>query len=136
MNARDDHWGTPLHAAVGEGHVAVVDWLLADAGADVLLMPAAKGPPPRCLTDDEYRAFDSQMAMLRQPGFLAHYAYGMQLTQLRIPSLALPTRARHEDTGVPGPPPPAGLLIFGRVQDDMTVLRVAKALERALARAT
>ena len=35
MNARDDHWGTPLHAAVGEGHVAVVDWLLADAGADV-----------------------------------------------------------------------------------------------------
>ena len=35
VNARDDHWGTPLHAAVGEGHVAVVDWLLAHAGADV-----------------------------------------------------------------------------------------------------
>lgn len=35
VNARDDHWGTPLHAAVGEGHAAVVDWLLARAGADV-----------------------------------------------------------------------------------------------------
>ena len=32
VNARDDHWGTPLHAAVGEGHVAVVDWLLARRG--------------------------------------------------------------------------------------------------------
>jgi len=35
VNAGDDHWGTPLHAAVGEGHVAVVDWLLSRAGADV-----------------------------------------------------------------------------------------------------
>ena len=35
VNARDDHWGTPLHAAVGEGHVAIVDWLLDAGGADV-----------------------------------------------------------------------------------------------------
>ena len=109
-----------------------------DNEADVLLLPAGKGPPPKCLTEAEYRAFPDQMAMLFQPGFLAHYSFGMQLTQLRIPSLALPTPARHalgpDGLDVPGPPPPAGVMLIGRPQDDVNLIRVARAIELALLR--
>ena len=122
------------HEAELRQHEAGYDKYFDDAGADILLLPAAKGPPPKCLSEDEYRAFPNQVAMMMQPGFLPHYAYGMQLTRLRVPSIALPTTARHEGLDVEGPPPPAGILLFGRVQDDLRLLRVALALEAAMKR--
>mmetsp|Transcript_43293 Transcript_43293/g.120409 ORF Transcript_43293/g.120409 Transcript_43293/m.120409 type:complete len:510 (-) Transcript_43293:153-1682(-) len=112
-------------------HEAVYTKYLDEASADILLLPAGKAPPPKCLPEEESKSM-SQLSFMKQPGFFAHYAYGMQLTRLAIPSIALPTAAKHEGLDVPGAPPPAGVLLMGRPRDDVRLLRVALALEAAL----
>lgn len=99
---------------------------------DVMVTPAFAGPPAKCLTDAEYRAFPDQLSMLLQGGGRPMMAYVMAFTTLRVPCLALPTPARHEGLDIPGPPPPAGLLLWGRPHDDKKLLKVGIALEAAM----
>mmetsp|Transcript_85598 Transcript_85598/g.170918 ORF Transcript_85598/g.170918 Transcript_85598/m.170918 type:complete len:154 (-) Transcript_85598:119-580(-) len=102
---------------------------LDDAGVDVILTPCTVGPPVAALTQAEYSDPATFIQLIMAS--IGSYAPIMGLNGLPIPSITLPTAARHE-SALGGAPLPAGVLLWARPGDDKKLLEVAMALEVAL----
>ena len=104
-----------------------------DNGVDVILSPCTSGPPNAAMTMAEHGDPASFMPLIM--GSLAKYAPIFGLNAVPIPSITMPTTAKHENPELGGGPMPAGILLWARPKDDKKLLEVAMALEVALAAA-
>ena len=107
---------------------------LDDAGADVILTPCTSGPPAACMTSAEHGDPSTFGPLIM--GSKAKYAPLQGLNGLPIPSIALPTPAKHENPELGGGPMPAGVLLCAKSNEDKKLIEVAMALEAALAAAS
>lgn len=105
-------------------------------GVDVVLTPCNTSVQPEAMSAAAYK--DAQLKDLfgKHMGltFLAPTIELDNLSACRVPCLALPTSARHEEgVDLKGAGPlPAGVLLWGRVDGDQKLLEVALALEVAM----
>lgn len=104
---------------------------MADHGADVILTPCCAGPPNLAKTAEEYNDNASFLPLIM--GAMAVYKPIMGLNGVAIPSIAMPTPARHEAADIgSGGALPSGVLLWGRPDGDKRMIEVAMALEKAL----
>jgi len=97
-----------------------------DNQVDVILTPTTNGLPALVETDEGYKDF---IACIMKA--LASYKPIHGLNHLPIPSIAVPTAARHEDPKG-GPPMPVGVCLWGRSSGDKKLIEAAMAFEVAL----
>jgi len=116
-------------AAMAEQFTKYLD----NADVDVILTPCTVGLPSAVKTAAEYHDPTSfgPLIMASLGNFLPLYG----LNGVPIPSITLPTAARHENPELGGGPMPAGVLLWARPKDDKKLVEVAMALEAALAAA-
>ena len=93
---------------------------------DFILTPTTNGLPAPVETDEGYKDF---VACIMKA--LASYKPIHGLNHLPIPSIALPTAARHEDPNG-GPPMPVGVCLWGKTGTDKKLIEAAMAFEAAL----
>jgi len=97
-----------------------------DNKVDFILTPTTNGLPAPVETDEGYKDF---VACIMKA--LASYKPIHGLNHLPIPSIALPTAARHEDPNG-GPPMPVGVCLWGKTGTDKKLIEAAMAFETAL----
>jgi len=97
-----------------------------DNKVDFILTPTTNGLPAPVETDEGYKDF---VACIMKA--LASYKPIHGLNHLPIPSIALPTAARHEDPNG-GPPMPVGVCLWGKTGTDKKLIEAAMAFEAAL----
>lgn len=114
-------------AAMAEAFAKYMD----DAGVDVILSPCTTGPPSPALTSAEYSDPTTFGPLI--VGSIGKYAPIFGLNGVAIPSITIPTAARHENPELGGGPMPAGILLWGKPKEDKKLIEVAMALEKALA---
>ena len=132
--------GTAEEAAVLEeaftaelaAHEAAFGKFFDDHGVDVIITPCTHGHPPRVSTEAEYKdgtaTIKKHMMVVFGPSTPIMYGVSLQ-----IPSLAMPTAARHDPPeGHEGAAMPAGVLLWGRPGGDAKLIQVALALEAAM----
>ena len=115
-----------------ETHTAAFNKYLDDAGVDVILTPCTSGPPAPAKTAAEYGNPDTFVPLIMSS--IASYSPISGLNGLPLPSITLPTSARHEPA-LGGGEMPAGVLLWARSKDDKKLVEIAMALETALAAA-
>ena len=97
-----------------------------DNQVDVILTPTTNGLPALVETDEGYKDFIASIMT-----GLASYKPIQGLNHLPIPSIAIPTAARHEDPKG-GAPMPVGVCLWGRSNGDKKLIEAAMAFEVAL----
>lgn len=111
---------------------ARVEWLkkyeayFADNKVDVIVTPTTNGLPAPVETDEGYKDF---VACIMKA--LASYKPIHGLNHLPIPSIAVPTAAKHEDPKG-GPPLPVGVCLWAKSNEDKKLIEAAMAFEAAL----
>lgn len=102
-----------------------------DNGIDVIMTPCSTVSQPAVLSEGEYKAKTVGELFKLHLG-LTILAPPIQLdclSALPVPSLALPTKAIHE---VDGGTLPAGVLLWGKPNGDVDLIKIAMALEEAM----
>ena len=102
---------------------------LSDNGLDFVITPVIHGPPPKQHDVEEFKDFSK---IASDFGIVLGPSSGIAaLNELSIPSLAMPTKALHEEN-IEGAPLPAGILLWGKPFEDKNLIEAGMALEVAL----
>ena len=100
-------------------------------GAEVLLTPCLSGLPEQVdmtvPAEEQYADFSKTVASL-----ISCYRPLFGLNALRVPTLAMPTKARSSVVGASGPALPAGVLLWAKPGQDRRLIEIAMALELAM----
>ena len=98
----------------------------ADHNVDVVLTPVCHGTPPLCLSNEEYQSSSNAFKTFSMA--VGPSAGACLFNNLSAPSLAMPTPAMHKEIGMP-----AGILLWGKPNDDRRLIQIGIALENAFA---